>query len=355
MKNKILLFSVALILVISLVVASCAAPAPTPTPTPAPAPTPAPTPAPAPSEPIVLRAIGGFPDSHQTMQSFYMLRDRVNERAKGELIIDHIGGPETIGLFDQGSAVAAGVVDMSLVFSAAYAGLVPGENLLTVSRVPYDKEREIGFHDLLEEMHAKAGLYFLGRGAVAYGHKPPRMFNMWLNKSIETPYDLVGMKLACAGPAMNAFVKALGMTPVVMGIPDLYAAMERGVVDGMWTGMSAYLGIGGLEVSKYAIRHGFATDNMAFIINLDTWNSLPGHLQNLLTEVAIEVERDYPAIGTEYINSGFQKMEEAGLEIIEFSPSDADWFVNLFYEAEWEKLRSMHPEVAARAWEILNK
>ena len=48
-----------------------------------------------------LRVVTIYPVTHQSMNAFYMLRDRVNERAKGELVIKRIGGPETIGMFDQ--------------------------------------------------------------------------------------------------------------------------------------------------------------------------------------------------------------------------------------------------------------
>ena len=120
-----------------------------------------------------LRVVTIYPVTHQSMNAFYMLRDRVNERAKGELVIKRIGGPETIGMFDQAKAVSAGVADMAFIFSAAYAGLVPGENLLSVSRLSYEKEREVGFHDLMNEIHNKQAYTFWVEGLLVMHTENP--------------------------------------------------------------------------------------------------------------------------------------------------------------------------------------
>ncbi len=304
-------------------------------------------------EVIELRVVTIYPVTHQSMNAFYMLRDRVNERAKGELVIKRIGGPETIGMFDQAKAVSAGVADMAFLFSAAYAGLVPGENLLSVSRLPYGKEREVGFHDLMNEIHNKAGLYFLGRGATGYGHKEPRKWHLWVNKKIEGPNDLAGMKIGAISPAMNNFLKALKASPVVLTPTDLYAALERGVVDGQVNPMGSFLSMSGMEVCKYYVDVRYATDNNVFIVNLKTWNQLPEQMRKLLTDISIEVERDYPPIQSAFIEQSLQKMKDAGIEFIKFSPDEREHFVNLFYEAEWEAMLNKYPEVAPRARKML--
>jgi len=303
--------------------------------------------------PIELKCISIYPEIHQSFQCFVMLRDRVNQRAKGELVIKHIGGPEAMGPFDQPKAVAKGVIDMAITFSGSYAGLVPGENLFSVSQIPFDKERELGFYDLMNEIHNKAGLFFLGRGAAGYGHKEPRKWHLWVNKKIKRPQDLAGMKIGAISPAMNNFARALGVAPVVVTATDLHTALERGVVDGQFNPMGSFLALGGMEVCKYYIDLTYATDNNVFIINLATWNRLPKHLQKLMTEVAIEVERDYPPIEVEFVKKCWEKMRSAGIEFIQFSPTDKDWFINLFYQAEWKALLEKYPEVASRAKKML--
>ncbi len=64
---------------------ACAQPAPAPTPAPAPPPKP---------EPITLKALTFLPGKLPTVADFPEFAKRVNERAKGELVIDHLGGPD---------------------------------------------------------------------------------------------------------------------------------------------------------------------------------------------------------------------------------------------------------------------
>ena len=302
---------------------------------------------------IKLTATSFFPETNDTAQAFFMFRDRVNKLSKGDLFIDWIGGPEAIPRREQGKSVSAGVVDMSFTPSAIYSGLVPAEGWITTSRLPYDKEREVGFHDFLNEEHNKAGLYYLGRGAAAYSHKEPRNFHIWLNKKIDTPRGFAGLKIGGSSPASNAFLKALGAAPVVLPHSDTYSALERGVVDGYWTGMASFLDLGGLELVKYYIDHRFATDNCAFIINLKTWNNLPKNLQALLKEVVISVEEDFPKLTQTKMEKGWQRMRDAKIEFIRFSPKDAENFTDTFYKSQWDKMRKANPKNVSRVEKML--
>ena len=76
-------------------------------------------------------------------------------------------------------------------------------------------------------------------------------------------------------------------------------------------------------VLPYAVDHGIYSDNNAIIINMDKWNSLPKHLQDLMIESMKEVEREIPPESRGVFAKHRQGMLDAGMEFIKFSPEDA--------------------------------
>ena len=60
----------------------------------------APEPTPMPTQPITLKALTWTSPQSETWVR-EMVYDKINERAKGELVIDYIGGPEAIPASDQ--------------------------------------------------------------------------------------------------------------------------------------------------------------------------------------------------------------------------------------------------------------
>ena len=100
-------------------------------------------------------------DNNAELQEFdRAFIQRVNEKAKGELIIKYRGGPETIPAFDQGKAVQKGVVDISIVPYGFYEPLAPGIGGAMLTQVSLEEERKPGGgYDLLNEIHKKGGLF----------------------------------------------------------------------------------------------------------------------------------------------------------------------------------------------------
>jgi TRAP-type C4-dicarboxylate transport system substrate-binding protein len=60
-----------------------------------------------------------------------------------------------------------------------------------------------------------------------------RQMNLRQVREVRTPADLAGVKLRMPpGPGWQALAKGLGVTPVSMGIPEVYLALKSGAIDG---------------------------------------------------------------------------------------------------------------------------
>lgn len=280
--------------------------------------------------------------------------NKVNERAKGELVIKWRGGPEVFGAGDIGPAVQKGVADIGMVFVGAYEPIVGGVGGAMLTQLTLDEERRPGgAYDYLLGMHKKAGLYYLGRGF----HTGTGFFYCWLrNKRVEKREDLARLRIGSTAAGRPAAV-AWGATWVNVATPENYTAMERGVVDAInshppstWKSQRNY------EVSKYVIDHPYYACTLSLFMNLDSFNRLPKHLQNLLMETFIEAEKDIMKRAAKIQDDAKRFMVDKGLiEPIKFSPANAKWYLEAAYNGAWDYQQKRFPKVTPILRELLTK
>lgn len=324
--KRIIYCLIAAILVAGLVL-GCA-PSRAPAPSPSPAPAPAPTPAPTPAKPITLKAVTYLPKTIPFIKQYLHLFDRINERSKGELTIEYLGGPEVIGALEQASAVQKRVVDIAFFPPTFHKHLVPvAGGLIWTPRETPQQERQWGLYDFLQELHNKAGFFYLGPGCT-------QVMYLYTRKKIETPYDLAGQRIATAVLGVS-MIKALGMSHYSIPGPEMYTSVQLGVVDGGLVSLSEMYTASLCEVAPYIIDHSFGHGFIISVINLDTWNSLPKHLRDLIMEVQLEREQKLMGEMLERDNEARKGLLAKGGKFIKFSASDAKWYSDTIYKTEW--------------------
>ena len=335
--KKLLLVLATVIIVSTLIFGGCATSAPSPA-TPSPA-------AQSASEPINLKFVSFLTNVYPDNVFMNMFIDKVNEKAKGELVIQYIGGPEAIPQPDQAAAVQRGAVDMGDVFTGIVDGIAPGVGCMEHMEITLEEFRNNGAYDLAAGILMDAGIFFLGQGQPS---KPQTKLNYFSKPKIEKPEDFAGLKIALPNPAFVPFTEALGATPAIIGLPDYYTALERGTVDGYNLGMPGVLGFGLAEVTDYVIDEPYSSSGSIFIVNLDKWNALPKNLQDIMIQSAIEVEQEGVGVWDKLLVELKSQLEKDGVEYIKFSPADSAKFHAIYKGATWGMLKGRYPDIAPK-------
>jgi TRAP-type C4-dicarboxylate transport system substrate-binding protein len=176
------------------------------------------------------------------------------------------------------------------------------------------------------------------------------------NFTVKTPRDLVGRKISSI-TLTNAGLKALGAIPVNVPAPERYSAVERGVVDGYALDIDSAAGYRLQPKTKYLIDHGYGSSNqIAILVNLDKWKSLPKHLQKVMQEVAIEIESEAEAYFAPRNEEGRKSFLAAGTKFVKFSPADAKFYLDTLNNAMWKQAKGiLTKEVYAEAERFLRK
>lgn len=306
-------------------------------------------PAPAPAEPIVLKGLGFLPTTHPHTQKWLHFIEMVNERTNGELTIDYLGGHEVIPMIDAPLALLEGIVDIIQTGDTFYKSLAPGAHAMGCRTISMEEERKIGYHDLMVELHEKAGFYYLGNGAPSGGPE----FYLWLNREASGLEDIKGAKIA----SMMSIAKVceeLGMIPAPMASAEIYTALERGVVDGYIGSITGVYPRGFHEVLEVCIDHPFWSQSMPTLLSMDSWNRIPQNLQDRLIEVQIEYEQWAEEILVKDFAEHRELLTEAGIQFVKFPPNEAEVFVDAFYQSSWDWIVENDPVYGPQLKDLLD-
>jgi TRAP-type C4-dicarboxylate transport system substrate-binding protein len=281
-----------------------------------------------------------------------LFADKVNEKAKGQLVINYKGGPDVIGQFDLGPAVQKGIIDIAMVSVGFYEAIVPGNGAAMLSELtPQEERKPGGAFAYLDEMHNKAGIKYLGRAAPS----KDAFFFVYTRKKVMTQKDFQGFRIGCS-TGSRAAVEGWGATVMNVKISDYYNAMERGLVDGTaGVPLDVWVSLGAQEVTKYVIDHPYYVSTAVAIMNLNKWKKLPKNLQDLMTESMISFEKEKTILEQKSREEARQKMINSKIEFYKLAPPVADWFVKTAYTAAWDYQQKRFPDVTPKLKELLTK
>lgn len=301
-------------------------------------------------EPIVLKATTMFPKNHLNNDPVPIYIDKVAKASKGRLKIDWLGGPEVVKGFDQPHAIKAGTIDMILYIAFGYCkSLMPEAEAQGLSELAVWEERKTGAFDLWSELfEKKLNAKYIGR---MHNLLP---FQVYTNKKVEKLEDFKGLKIRVM-PLYIPFMKALGAAPVTIPPPEIYTAMERGVVDGfMWPNVGV-ISWGLQEVTKYVIRPGVFQMEPATLISMKKWETIPSDLQDILLEEIQDVEFIGSMRNVMIMEKEDQIRKHAGMQDIILPTEEAKKFVKIAYDATWEAVIKNSPDYGPRLRELSSK
>jgi TRAP-type transport system periplasmic protein len=298
-----------------------------------------------------LKVITAWPKnaSDNLSLTFFMdsVEQQVAKKYPGELKLNLVGGPEAVKIQDQAHAAQTGLVDIVHTTNAYYVSILPEVDAMKLSDFTPWEERANGAWAYYNDLHEKKGLYFLGR----IGTDLP--FSLYLNKPIKTA-DLRGLNIRVS-PMYLQMVKGLGGNPVVIPPTEVYAALERNVVDGYGWPTVGIRDWGWERKTKYIVEPSFYSGPHPMVMNLKTWNGLPKKFKDVITEAAMEAEKKIVAYYKEEIKKEFALLQQAGLQVIDLPPAEKEKFLKITYDEGWKDIIEKNPKTGTELRNLLTK
>jgi len=277
-------------------------------------------------------------------QSYELFCDLVGVYSDGRIEIEYFPHALLGPLDENFHAIQSGEIEMGMLYP--YANLVPGGPtvMMPFSVLNFDEEviacsnpdgilyqvskkawEEVGFH-----------LLFLSpQGFLGLGNKV---------RPLKTPDDLKNLKMRVSGSLqcvkmLENMGKGTGMTMETLPWADVYNALEKGVMDGIWTTFASLIEERHYEVLKYFTDLRHTHDVSAICINKEIWDKLPDDLKTAIEKAAkIAEERDYEVHRRSEVE--FRKtLLDKGVEI--YTPTNEElslWIEKANVPAIWEQV-----------------
>jgi len=118
-------------------------------------------------------------------------------------------------------------------------------------------------------------------------------------RPLKAPDDMKGLKMRVSASlgfvrTMENMGKGTGLTLHTLPWAEVYSALERGVVDMIWSLWGSLIEERHAEVLKYYTDLGFGWDAANITMNRKLWDSLPSDLQTAIKKAATNAEmRDF--------------------------------------------------------------
>jgi hypothetical protein len=181
---------------------------------------------------VALKAVTAWGKNFTFVDMYMEWIKRVNEKGKGKIRIDYIGGPEVYPSFEQLEPLKRGVFATMVTSTAYIAGALPETNATWFGFGATPAQlREAGLVAAIDKItREKAGVMLLGM--------PLQMkFNVYTKKEIKGA-NLSGLKMRTT-PIYDPVLKGLGASTLTVPPTELLTALESGIVDGFaWPGVA---------------------------------------------------------------------------------------------------------------------
>jgi TRAP-type transport system periplasmic protein len=231
-----------------------------------------------------------------------MLREGIPQRSGGRIQVTlaswperNLNGPELLRV------LRAGQIDLGGIALPTVAGDAPLLETIDLAGL-------LSSHAMGRRV-AEAVMPELNKDLERFGVKiiatypfPAQVF--FCRDPITSLADVKGRRVRTAGGSSNDFIQAVGGQPVAIGFPEVYSALERGVVDCAITGTATGNGARWYEVTRHMYVLPVQWGVAAYGVNLAWWNKLDPPVRDFLQKVMNEVQEKQWALGLELTEDG---------------------------------------------------
>lgn len=299
------------------------------------------------ADPIEIRAIAAWPLTCNCVSQYKRYVDEVNKRARGQVKIRLLGGPEVVAAFEQFQALRTGIADMTHTAGGYFVGE-------TIEGSIMDLLDPTDFNRYLKGLRGTDAMQIVNQ---AYGEKSKVRFlgimvggtgfRFLMAKSISSLDDLKGTRIRVFGSQGAKAVQFFRGSPQTIPANELYTALQRGVVDGAIRAPDDAWSFGERDVYKSMIATPLQLAPGGIYIATRVWEKLPQDAQRLLSSVATEME---PGVLNYFAQSdakAIENLKAQGMRVVEVSGADRKRLSDA-RNVYWDELVAKSPVFGSR-------
>ena len=281
----------------------------------------------APTNVIKVRVAGTAPPKHSITTELYVYKKYVEEKSGGRVLVEVYPSSQLFSDTDLPTVLPKGGVDIGQATADMWTGVAPAIGFLAMPFI-FDNEDHFWrvangkLRNLIQEDLHKAHMHLLGyldNGKIGIMFKAP----------VAKLEDLKGRRMRSLGRTTAYFAQSLGMAPTTMSAGEVYTALQRGTIDGLFSGVTSLDFRKLYEVAKYALDDADYLPKApvhVLLANLKFFESQPQDIQTILTNGAKELEKYSRGVAREDDSKSLQELAKNGVKLMKISDDEiARW------------------------------
>jgi len=277
---------------------------------------------------IRLRVADSFPPTHyQSKDGIVVWMNRVTELTGGRVQFDYFPAQQLGSVADMLDLVQTRVADIAYVGPNYFSDRMPLSGVaelpgsFTTSREGTEAYWRLVQRFLLEHEFLANDVRPL------YAVTLPPYQLATLSQRLNSLEDLAGLRIFAGGASVSQTVQRLGGVPTAVPAPELYLAMQRGMLDGAVGAISSIKPYNLHEL----VRHMTTNLNLGsfvatYVINEQVWERLPADVQQAMIQAGEETRLHLSRVLDEADAATIQELSAAGLDLYSVSEEElARW------------------------------
>ena len=210
-------------------------------------------------------------------------KKEIEKRTDGKVAINTFPGGTLLGAKGMMDGVIAGQADIGCLCMAYQPGrfIVTNATSLPLG-IPDAKTGSIVLWDIYKKYNPKA---FAKVKVLSMFTTSPS--NIMSKKPIRKLADIKALDLRASGGAAQ-ILKAWGANPVGMPMPATPEALQKGVVQGLFSSLDVMKDFKFAELCKYVTKTDTVIYPFAVVMNMDSWKGLPEDVQKVIEDMGEE-------------------------------------------------------------------
>jgi len=302
-------------------------------------------PAAASAQQITLKYITAWDKRYEGTPMIAYDYGKMVEQASNGRIKFAFSGPEVIKPNQQFQPTASGVFDMNLSVAPYYIGTTGVPMAYFAMPASTETWHKNGYWDFADKEMQRFGLKMISH---VVGGTEGNIFQLLLKAPVEkTAKPLTGKKIR-ANALYRPIVEPLGGSMVNLSGGQIYAALQRGVVDGAAWPILGAVNFKWYEVAKFMMRPRFGVSPYTVTMNLNRFNKLSKADQALIMDMGRKLEQKVPTIFDAATENEIKKLKELGVQETHLDAAVAKSMLDGYVKGVWNLAMAGNKKTADR-------
>lgn len=257
-----------------------------------------------------------------------LLERVIKEATDGEVTLRRFDNG-VVPPFEQFEPVASGVFDIHYTNPAYHAGDTSVGQVMDTVVADVEKRHSSGLWAKLDEAYQKRNVKLLAAG-------PSTGFQFLVRDKVSADGTLAGMKIR-SNPAYDGTIRALGGAPIQLPIPEVYTALQKGLIDGTAFPVHGVVSAKMGEIAKGQVRPTYGQGTALVVMNLDKWNSLSPDMQEKLAAAGRRFEEECFKAVADIAAADEATLIEQGSAIVMLNDKAAAEINSYYNQTTWDQ------------------